>query len=73
MDREKKFKIVSVNSDEWNFSNCTSTWEIVECLSAYINRLIRHNDVPTITFNDEHGKKKTARFSSLNGVEINDA
>jgi DNA invertase Pin-like site-specific DNA recombinase len=70
---KKKFRIVSVDSDEWNFSNCTGTREIVASLSSYIDRLIKWNNAPTITFIDEHGKRKNASFSSLCGVEIDDA
>jgi len=70
---KKKFKVVSVDSDEWDFSNCTSTHEIIGSLSTYIERLIEWNNVPTITFTDEHGIRITASFSSLNGVEIYDA
>ena len=70
---KKKFKVVSVDSDEWNFSNCTSTREIIGSLSAYIDEITKWNNVPRVTFSDEHGKKKTAYFTSLSGVQIDDA
>jgi len=69
----KKFKIVSVSSDEGDFSACTSTRDVVDSLAAYIDRLIKWNNVPRVTFTDEHGKKKTASFSSLSGIEVDDA
>jgi hypothetical protein len=70
---KKKFKIVSISSDEWDFSDCKSTREIVDSLDSYIDRRLKWNNVPTITFTDEHGKKRTASFSPRCGIMVEDA
>jgi len=42
-------------------------------LLMYIDRRLKWNNVPRVTFTDEHGKKKTASFLTLSGTKVADA
>ena len=72
-DKVNTFTVVGASSDEWDFSDCSSTEDIISSLESYIDHLIEHNDIPAVTFIDEAGKKKIAVFASRDGISIEDA
>ena len=72
-DAVNRFAVVDVSSDEWDFSDCSSTEEIISRFEAYIDHLLGEANIPAVTFIDEAGKKKVALFGARDGISIEDA